>query len=186
MVFYPTISRHITRKRLMGIMMAVSTVGYALTLGCGLLLSGGMTQFWLVTLGYMLSNFGQYCFYLLMMISIINTVEYNEYRFGRRDEAIITSLRPFLTKMSSAVVAALTTVGYLIFGVTGYTNQISALEQQSAQGLLAEAEKLAQIDQVLSGVSSWQTRGLLLCMTVLPFALMLTAYPSVPEKIQAG
>lgn len=33
MVFYPTISRHITRKRLMSIMMAVSTVGYALTLG---------------------------------------------------------------------------------------------------------------------------------------------------------
>lgn len=182
MVFYPTISRHITRKRLMSIMMAVSTVGYALTLGCGLLLSSGMPQFWLVTLGYMLSNFGQYCFYLMMMISIINTVEYNEYRFGRRDEAIITSLRPFLTKMSSAVVAALTTVGYLIFGVTGYTNQISALEQQSAQGLLAEAEKLAQIDQVLSGVSSWQTRGLLLCMTVLPFALMLTAYLLYQKK----
>ena len=141
MVFYPAISRRVSRKRLMNLMMAVSTVGYALTLGCGLLLSGGMTQFWLVTLGYMLSNFGQYCFYLIMMISIINTVEYNEYRFGRRDEAIITSLRPFLTKMSSAVVAALTTVGYLIFGVTSYTNQISALEQQSAQGLLAEAEK---------------------------------------------
>lgn len=55
--------------------------------------------------------------------------------------------------MSSAVVAALTTVGYLIFGVTSYTNQISALEQQSAQGLLAETEKLSQIDQVLAGVS---------------------------------
>lgn len=80
------------------------------------------------------------------------------------------------------MVAALTTVGYLIFGVTGYTNQISALEQQSAQGLLAEAEKLAQIDQVLSGVSSWQTRGLLLCMTVLPFALMLTAYLLYQKK----
>ena len=141
-----------------------------------------MTTFWLVTLGYMLSNVGQYCFYLIMMISIINTVEYNEYRFGRRDEAIITSLRPFLTKMSSAVVAALTTVGYLIFGVTSYTNQISALEQQSAQGLLAEAEKLSQIDQVLAGVSPWQTRGLLLCMTVLPFALMLTAHLLYQKK----
>ena len=25
----------------------------------------------------MLSNFGQYCYYLIMMISIMNTVEYN-------------------------------------------------------------------------------------------------------------
>ena len=35
---------------------------------------------------------------------------------------------------------------------------------------------------MLSGVSSWQTRGLLLCMTVLPFALMLTAYLLYQKK----
>lgn len=176
MVFYPAISRRITRKRLMNIMMTVSTVGYALMLAAGLLLPGGMSQFWAITIGYMISNFGQYCFYLIMMISIINTVEYNEYRFGRRDEAIITSLRPFLTKMGSAIVAALTSAGYLLFGVTGYTNQISALEQQSAQGLLTDAEKLVQIDAVLTGVAPWQTRGLLFCMTLLPFVLMLISH----------
>ena len=124
----------------------------------------------------MLSNFGQYCFYLIMMISIINTVEYNEYRFGRRDEAIIASLRPFLTKLASAIIAALTSASYLIFGVTSYTNQISALEQQSAQGLISEADKLSQIDAILVGVAPWQTHSLLLCMTLLPFALMLLSH----------
>ena len=176
MVFYPMISRHMPRKRLMNIMVCISAVGYALMLAAGLLLPGGDAKFWLLTVGYMLSNFGQYCFYLIMMISIINTVEYNEYRFGRRDEAIIASLRPFLTKLASAIIAALTSASYLIFGVTSYTNQISALEQQSAQGLISEADKLSQIDAILVGVAPWQTRSLLLCMTLLPFALMLLSH----------
>ncbi len=176
MVFYPMISRHMPRKRLMNIMVCISAVGYALMLAAGLLLPGGDAKFWLLTGGYMLSNFGQYCFYLIMMISIINTVEYNEYRFGRRDEAIIASLRPFLTKLASAIIAALTSASYLIFGVTSYTNQISALEQQSAQGLISEADKLSQIDAILVGVAPWQTRSLLLCMTLLPFALMLLSH----------
>ena len=59
------------------------------------------------TLGYMLSNFGQYGFYLVMMISIINTVEYNEYKHGTREEAIIASIRPFFTKMGSALVVVI-------------------------------------------------------------------------------
>lgn len=176
MVFYPMISRHMPRKRLMNIMVCISAVGYALMLAAGLLLPGGDAKFWLLTVGYMLSNFGQYCFYLIMMISIINTVEYNEYRFGRRDEAIIASLRPFLTKLASAIIAALTSASYLIFGVTSYTNQISALEQQSAQGLISEADKLSQIDAILVGVAPWQTHSLLLCMTLLPFALMLLSH----------
>ncbi len=176
MIFYPAISRKVPRKKLMNAMMLIAGIGYGLILLCGLALGQSTFKFWLVTLGYMLSNFGQYCFYLIMMISIINTVEYNEYCHGERDEAIIASLRPFLTKMASAVIAALTSISYLIFGVTSYTNQISSLEQQASQGLLEEAAKLDQIDQVLSQVQSSQTRGLLVLMSVLPFVLMLLSH----------
>ena len=127
----------------------------------GLFLPGGTGKFWLITVCYMISNLGQYCFYLVMMISILNTVEYNEYKRGVRDEAIIASLRPFLTKMSSAVVAALTTVGYLIFGVTSYTNQISALEQQSAPASLTEFSLDEQLRQVILRLEpTWSARGI--------------------------
>ncbi len=176
MIFYPAISRKVPRKKLMNMMMFISGIGYALILLCGLVMGQSTLKFWLVAAGYMLSNFGQYCFYLIMMISIINTVEYNEYCHGERDEAIIASLRPFLTKLASAIVAALTSITYLIFGITAYTNQISALEQQASQGLLEEAAKLDQVDQVLSQVQHSQTRGLLILMSVLPFVLMLISH----------
>lgn len=176
MIFYPVISRRIHRKKLMGIMAVISTVGYVIMLAGGLLVAADTPRFVLIVIGYMLSNFGQYCYYLVMMISIINTVEYNEYKNGTRDEAIIASVRPFFTKMSSALIVVITTVSYLAFGVTNYTNQISELEQAAAAGNLNEGEKLAAIESVISGVAKGQTLGLLLVMTILPCALMLISY----------
>ena len=176
MIFYPAISRRIHRKKLMGLLAVVSTVGYVIMVLPGLMMPSSMAKFWAITVGYMLANFGQYGYYLIMMISIINTVEYNELTTGSRDEAIIASLRPFLTKMASALTVAITSLSYIIFGVTKYTNQISTFESSAASGAITEAEKLNAIGDVLSGVGHGQTLGLLLCMTVLPGALMLTSY----------
>lgn len=170
MIFYPTISKKINRKPLMNIMAAISVVGFVLMLLSRVIPSIG---FILLTIGYMLSNFGLYCYYLVMMISIINTVEYNEYKCGTRDEAIIASVRPFMTKMASAIVVMITTASYVIFGVTNYTNQISDFESAAAIGTITEAEKLASIQSLISGVGEGQSIGLLLCMTILPCALML-------------
>ena len=176
MIFYPAISRHITRKKLMNIMMVISVVGYALMLIPGVTMDSTMLKFWIIVIGYMAANFGQYCFYLIMMISIINTVEYNEYLHNTRDEAIIASLRPFLTKLASALTVVIASASYMIFRVTDYTNQISSLETAASTGAISEAEKLSSITAVLSGVQHGQTLGLLLFITVLPCALMLISH----------
>ena len=176
MIFYPAISRKIKRKKLMGILAAISLVGYAVMLAAGLFLPSDMTKFWMVVVGYMLSNFGQYGYYLIMMISIINTVEYNEYRTGERDEAIIASLRPFLTKLASALIVLITNASYIIFGVTGYTNRISDFENQCARNLITESEKISSISSVISGIEPGKTLALLLCMVIIPCTLMLVSY----------
>lgn len=170
MIFYPAISKRIKRKKLMNIMAVISIVGYVLM---GASRAAASLEFTLLVIGYMLSNFGQYCYYLIMMISIINTVEYNELKTGSRDEAIIASVRPFMTKMASALIVLITTGSYVAFGVTNYTNQISDFESAAASGLITEAEKLSSIQKVLSSVESSQSLGLLLCMVLIPCALML-------------
>ena len=111
-----------------------------------------------------------------MMLSIINTVEYNELKNGTRDEAIVASIRPFFTKFGSAVCVLLTTVTYLIFGITDTTNQISSLEQAANAGAITEATKLQQIDAVISSVSTAQSHGLLLVMCLIPLLMMVSAY----------
>ena len=179
MVFYPTISKRIPRKKLMNIMAVISVVGYVMMVASAVIPSIG---FALLVVGYMLSNFGQYCYYLVMMISIINTVEYNELKTGTRDEAIIASVRPFMTKMASALIVMITTGSYMLFGVTKITNQISDFESAAASGLLSEADKLTNISSLLSNVEAGQSFGLLMCMTVLPCALMLISNAMYQKK----
>ena len=183
MIFYPAISRHMNRKKLMDVLMVVGFLGYVIMLAPGLLLAkGGVMvggfdlKFILITLGYMLANFGQYGFYLIMMISIMNTVEYNELKHGTRDEGIVSSLRPFLTKLASALTVAVANGAYLVFHILKYTNGIAALEQQANQGLINDAQKAEAVTKLLSGVQHSQSAGLLLVMTILPCVLMFLSY----------
>lgn len=183
MVAYPAISRKIDRKPLMSGMMVVSTIGYVLLLAAGLFFPSGSTaKFIGITIGYMLSNFGSYCFYLVMMISIFNTVEYSELKHGTRSEGIISSLRPFITKVASAIIVGLTTLTYIVCGVLNYTNKISDYEQQSNQGLIDDTAKAAAIEQVVKQVGSAQKLGLILMMTIVPFVFMLIAYIVYEKK----
>lgn len=176
MVLYPAISKKITRKKLMTVMLITSAVGSVLMLLSGLLMAGTSFGFILLILGYTLSNFGQYGFYLVMMISILNTVEYNEYISGSRDEAVITSVRPFVTKMASALILAITNVSFILFHVLEHTNKISDLENAATRGELTDLEKITQINAVISGIEPVQKTALLLAMVVVPFVLLTISY----------
>jgi len=183
MVFYPAISRKTPRKKLMHLLMVISVVGYAVMLLPSLVMKTGAmsvagfdVKFLLLTLGYMAANFGQYGFYLIMMISIMNTVEYNEYKHGTRDEGIVSSLRPFLTKLASALTVAIANITYIIFNIIHYTNGIADLEQAASAGEITAEQKAAEISTLLQGVRSGQSLGLLLVMTVLPCVLMFLSY----------
>ena len=130
----------------------------------------------------MFGALGAFGYYLIMMISILNTVEYNQYKFGTRDEAIIASLRPFLTKMASALVVVITSVTYIVFGVTDYTNQISAYENMAAAGTISDTQKLEAIDALLSKVSVNQTNGLLFVMVLMSAVMLFISYVIYRKK----
>ena len=181
MVIYPMISKKWERKQIMKVMMIVSAVGYLMMIAVGIFGGNlGMGGFWILTIGYMFSNFGQYGFYLVMMISILNTVEYNEYHSGHREEAIITSTRPFLTKMASAIIVAFTSMTYLICRVTDVTNKISEIDS----GTETSDVKATLIENLLTTVESNQKIGMLLLMTLVPFALMFIAFVLYMKKYE--
>lgn len=176
LIAYPWLSSKWKRKTLMKGFGVILIVGFALMLCAGLFMPATMTSFWITTLGYMLAQLGMNCYYVIMMLSVINTVEYNEYKNGTRDEAIVASIRPFFTKFGSALCVLLTSVSYLLLGVTDYTNEISSFEQAANMGKITEAEKLASIDSVIASVTSLQSHGLLLVMCLVPLVMMIVAY----------
>ncbi len=175
MIFYPMLARKLHRKKLVKYMGIIATLGYIIQLAGGLLLPTNTAKFWIITIGYMFANLGQYGLYLVMMLSIINTVEYNELKNGTRDEAIITSMRPFLTKLASSITVIITYITYMITRVTDYTNRISDYESLANQGEIDAYAKSEGIAEIVASVANGQKIGLLISMTVLPCILMILA-----------
>ncbi len=182
MVFYPVISRKVNRKPLMGFMMIISTIGYIMMFVSGVAPMDNTIGYYVLVVGYMLGNFGCYSYYLIMMISIMNTVEYNELHHGSRDEGIITSLRPFITKLASALVVIITSAVYMALNVTDYTNVISEQERLANAGQITEEVKTAAISEKLATVTSGETIGLLIFISVVPLALMFISYVLYKKK----
>ena len=176
MVFYPAISRKLRRKAFLKVLLYIAAVGCVLMLVSGLAMPANMAAFWTLTIGYMLLAFGLYGYHLILMISIFNTVEYNELQKGSRREGIITSIRPFITKLACALVVVITSLCYLIFRVTDFTNQIAGFEQAANQNLITTEMKNAQIAKVIQNIGSGQSVGMLLFMVIVPFVLLLISY----------
>lgn len=176
MIFYPAIAAKMSRKDFMKKMLYVSGAGYLLMFLTGAFVPSGSIKFYVFTVGYMAANFGFYAYYLIMMISILNTVEYNEYLHGERNDAIIASVRPFITKLASAICVAIVNLSYIILGVMNYTNKISAFESEANLGIITEQAKLSSIGDVLTQVQSFQKIGMLLFITLIPFIFMYASY----------
>lgn len=132
-------------------------------------------RFLLMMLPYGIACLGQSCYYNMMFLNISNTVEYNEWKTGKREESLIFSLRPFTAKLSSALQQLLVTIVYIAIGVIGITNGISDLDKQASQGLISNEEMLASVNSLLKSVPESKVNALLCCMCIIPIVFMLGA-----------
>lgn len=87
--------------------------------------------------------FGQTLFYQVLTISVANTVEYNEYTTGMRDEGVIFACRPFTAKLGSAAVVGITTLVVLALGLNPTNKAISNADYEAGQ-LAIQVEQLVK------------------------------------------
>ena len=127
-------------------------------------------KYGIMALTFAIVGFGQ-GFYMIMVIAMANTVEYSEHKTGIREEGLFFSLRPFAAKFSSAIIQGIVTMVYLIAGVLTYTNGISALENEAAQGVITEDIKLNKINEIIESVSNSSKIVLLVSMCLIPMIL---------------
>lgn len=183
-LLYPLLSKKFGRDKLFASSAFAIIIGYALMLLFGLVIPSNP---WYLKFGFlMLANgivgYGQGAFYMIMVISIANTVEYNEWKTGERDEGLIFSIRPFTAKMSSAITQFFVMLIYLMVGVLNYTNRIAALENDAAAKNITDSEKLNAIENLLSGVPEASKIALLVCMCVIPILFVTAAFIIYKKK----
>ena len=177
MLFYAPISKRFTRNQLMRVAAICTAGGYSMMLLFGLLLPPGLglAKFALMMFANLFAFGGQGVTYLVIMICIANTVEYNEWKTGARAEGIIFSVRPFVTKLGAAFTQLTVSAVFLLAGVREFTNRIAEIEKAAAKGLEA-AEKSAGIKSVLASVPSGKSAAILVCMTIIPALLAIASY----------
>ena len=197
LMVFPILCRKFVRKKALAMALAVAIVGYIGFIIGGTVIPSSISL-WFLCGAALVTGFGQNWFSMVVMVIFTNTIEYNEYKTGSRDEAIIFSLRPFMSKMSSALQQLIVTVVYLAIGMTGITNKISGFEQNAnilsskarADNLpnleaaldKIEADKLSGIQQVLSSAPESMSMKLALCMTVIPIVLLILAFVILSKK----
>ncbi|HZJ78281.1 MAG TPA: MFS transporter, partial [Clostridia bacterium] len=162
-------------------------IGYLLFFVFGSILPGRApvpVQLAMLCVEAFIIGFGQTLFYMITTINMANTIEYNEYKTGSRDEAIIFSLRPFMAKLGSALQQVIITVTYILIGMIAITNSISEIENNSAMDIIDESTKASQIADVLNKASPNMAVWLRVCMVVLPIALFLASFFVMRYKVK--
>lgn len=124
--------------------------------------------------------FGQGIFYLTMLIMLTNTIEYDEWKTGVRNEAISFSVRPFMVKLSSAFQQGLLTLFLIISGLYGITQSLSNLEAEKAAGTATDI--IDDANALLATANSWQIFGLTCGMCLVPIVLFITEYILIKKK----
>lgn len=89
---------------------------------------------------------------VLTTVFLANTVDYGEYKNGRRDESVIFSMQTFVVKLASGVAVFITGVALDLFNISKNTDNV--VENASA---------------------SSNIMGLRMTMTILPIAGLLIA-----------
>lgn len=177
-LFYPWLSKKYGRDKLLFSCGLAIIIGYALMLVLGLTVPKielfsvmGMTitlRFLLMLVAYTIAGWGG-GFYMIMVINMANTVEYNEYKTGKRDEGLIFALRPFTAKLGSALMQGLVSLVYIIAGVLQYTNRLTDIDRH----LSSETPEAVIADVQANGQNSITI--LLICTCLIPMVFLAVA-----------
>ena len=128
-IIYPWLAEKLGRRKLQDWSIFAAIIGYVCI---GLMGWGSLFPFSiaLMCVFCVLISAGQSLFYMASIVNMTNCVEYNDYKFGERNEAVVSTLRPFMAKFSSAMHTLIVTIVLAISGTFLLSQSISTLETQ--------------------------------------------------------
>lgn len=122
---FPLFSKRFTRKSLYTAATALVVLGYLI------FFFSPMNMLFIGTAG-ILMFLGQAFIQILMLMFLADTVEYGQWKLGKRNESVTFSLQPFINKMGGAIASAIVGATVIISGI----NDALTPADVTAQGLL--------------------------------------------------
>lgn len=174
---FPFLTKHFKRMKIMGIGTLISIVGYLIFMSLGYLIP--MNEIILYGSTFLIF-FGLNLFYVVLVVMTANVIEYNELKTGERNESIIFSIRPFMTKLGAAIQQGVVTLILVLSGVYVFSQKIADLEIQKSLGLASEITKEANI--ILSGATPTMLLMLRIGMGLIPMISIIIGYVVIKKK----
>ena len=126
--------------------------------------------------------FAQGLLYMVMLIMLTNTIEYDEWKTGKRNDAVTFSVRPFMVKLAGAVQYLVVALTLVVCGLYSITSDIGTVEANIANKTVSEAEGRVLIEALLSKATTGQMLGLSGAMTLVPVLLFIVEYFIIKKK----
>lgn len=196
-MFYPSLNRKFSRKQMLFIGLMSQIIGNVLmfiifcvvpndTLSFVIPFFNAQVtlKFILMAAAYFFVGFASTTYYMVLVVCIANTTEYNELITGERNEGVIFATRAFLVKLGNAITTLFVMLFYIVIGIRDTTDKIASLEQAANMGTITGDAKLSQITQIISQVPNSKTLALLLAITVTPIVCYLLSYTVFRKKFK--
>ncbi|MFV0380227.1 MAG: MFS transporter [Anaerorhabdus sp.] len=167
---FPTLSKKYKRMKLLVFGTIISTIGYLIFLSLGYVLP--MNEGILYSSVFMVF-FGQSLFFVIVVVMCVNTIEYNELKTGKRNESIIFSIRPFMTKLGAAFQQAFFSLVLVFSGVYSFSNKIADLEIAKEAGTVANITTAA--NEIIAQATPSMLLSLRLGMALIPMLCLVGA-----------
>lgn len=170
LALYPLLTKNLARRQVFRLAILLVLLGYLGFMATGYLLP--MNMIVLCIIGLVLFS-GQAMIQLLCYVLLADTIEYGQWKLGTRNESVIFSLNPFITKLASAVQAGVFALTLAVSGLNRYSGQISQLEKSTT---LTTAQIKQQCSAVVASIPRSATLQMRAAMLVLPLVLIVASY----------
>ncbi len=168
-LFFPKVSRAIGRKKLFFISTILVVLGYALFFSAGYLLPLNMLV--IGAAGFVLFS-GQGFIQVLVLVLLADTIEYGQWKLGTRNESIVFSINPFVTKMATAIQTLVVSITLAVSGLNDKVINPVTTARNNNPDMTTE--------QIRAMIASLTTPGMLLSlrfsMLAIPLVLIVLAY----------
>jgi len=177
LALFPILNKKYNRFTILRFGVMISIIGYFIFLSLGYLIP--MNEILLYSAAFMIF-FGHSMFFVIVVILTANTIEYNQVKTGERNEAIIFSVRPFMTKLGAAFQQLILTLILIVSGVYTYSQKVAALEIAKATGTMEQIT--VEANNILSLATPQMLLTLRLGMGLIPMLCLVSGYLLLKRK----
>ena len=110
LVIFPYVSKHFNRKTLYGLSTATVVIGYILFFFADKSLV-------LIAVAAVIIFMGQAFIQLLMLMFLADTIEYGQWKLGKRNDSITFSIQPLINKIGGAFATGVVSITLMITGI---------------------------------------------------------------------